>query len=417
MFFDARSVNGSPDLTYGASDLAALGNAYFSDGVLSPDALEVETTGQMSVTVAPGAAVICGYTYILDEEKTLSVDASQSERRFDLVVLRLDIGERSISPAIRKGTAVSQAVIPAPINEGGIVELPLALLRVPVGAQSSAECTLEDKREFASIRTLEAPIEAAVGEAISQLDLPDEGELDAIRRINARVTTSGSGAKVLCDDGRYRRAILLDRVEAARYTTAGEYVFKPSEHPSANGLYDVELIGGGGGGASVIGSYKRGGGGGAGAHVTVCSLRLSGEVGVNVGAGGIGGAGFPGVTGGESRFGAIFAGGGEGGSGTSGGLGAETAQFRGADGSDGSTNTQSVTYLDECGAGAPSAFGAGGAGSDNAEVSFGCAGGGFGSGGSGAGGPEALSSLLAGGQGADGAVIVYAYAAPAPEGE
>ena len=415
MFFDARLVEGEPDVTYGAADLAALGGAVFADGAASGDALAITPDAGMTVRVAPGAAFIRGRAYVLDSEKTLSLEASGDAPRFDLAVLRLDLGAREIVPAVLTGIPAADPVPPTPTDEGGVTEIPLAKIGVPAGAQSAAACSVADLRPFAAIRSMEAPIAAAVGEAIEALDLPDDGDVAALRALVRRVRTDGAGAKALCDDGVYRAVGVLERVELARYDRAGEYEFDPAECPSANGLYDVEVIGGGGSGASILGEGKRGGGGGAGAHVTVCSLRLGDTVAVAVGAGGVSAPGYDGMTGGESRFGSVFAAPGEGGTRTTGGLGGETAQFRGADGFDGTLDARSLVSLDDCGAGAPSAFGPGGYAGEHADVAMGDRGHGAGSGGSGSGGPEQLAEVLAGGRGADGAVIVFGYRAP--EGE
>ena len=415
MFFDALLADGEPDVTYSAADIADLGYAIFSDGAASGDALEVAADAGMSVSVAPGAAFVRGYAYILDSEKTLSLEAAAGAPRYDLVVLRLDIPAREIVPAVLTGTPAAEPVAPTARKLGYLTEIPLALIYVPGSATGAADCVIEDARPFAAMRSMEAPIASAVAAAISDLDLPGADEVAALRRVVRLIRTGGGGTKALCDDGVYRDAGILERVELAKYDAAGEYEFDPAARPSANGLYDVELIGGGGAGASVFGEYARGGGGGAGAHVCVSSLRLGSKVAVTVGAGGVGSPGNNGIAGGESRFGGYFADGGLGGDRTNGGYGAETASFRAENGADGAADTRSAQYLDECGAGAPSAFGDGGYGSDNASASFGDAGHGSGAGGSGAGGPEALSNALAGGRGADGAVIVYGYAVPGGE--
>ena len=410
-------MGGAADRSYSAADLAALRRAYYDDGVLSSDALAVEANDAMSVTVAPGAAVIAGYTYILDEPKTLAVTALSGHGRNDLIVLRLDLGEREIIPAILTGT--NQGETPAPSESGDVIELALASLSLPASASAASDGTLTDMRPFAAMRVMDAPFRAMLDEALAALPKLNEDELASARSLIRRVVTDGAGDKVLCDDGRYRGAAVTKRVELARYDEAGEYEFDPAENPSATGTYDIELIGGGGAGGSTLAENSRGGGGGAGAYVTASSVRLFGKVGVTVGEGGSGAAGTRGGAGGESIFGPLYAEGGGGGSGgeyVSGGYGGETSPFFAESGEDGSRDTTSVTYLDECGAGAASAFGAGAAGDENAAISFGKAATSPGAGGSGAGGPAALSSVLAGGKGADGMVVVYGYIAPV-EGE
>ena len=419
LFFDALTVNGEPDRTYSASDIAAMRRAYYDDGVLSADALAVEANDAMSVTVSPGAAVIAGYTYILDEEKTLTLAATNYYPRNDVIVLRLDLAERTIAPVVHTGLGSEQPNYPGPVCEGNVIEFALAHLALPANATAASEATLNDLRPFAAARVTQAPFAAMIAGAIAALPKLGESELAAVRGLLSRIATSGTGARVLCDDGRYREAHVTERVELARYDEAGEYEFDPAEHPSANGLYDVEVLGAGGAGGSVLAENSRGGGGGAGVCVTVSSLRVPGKTAVTVGAGGVGVSGAKGGNGGESAFGQIYADGGTGGSGgayLSGGSGGVTSPYSAENGKDGSRDVPSAAYPDECGAGGASVFGAGAPGSDNTEVSFGANASKSGAGGSGAGGPSSLSALLAGGRGADGAVIVYGFAAPT-EGE
>lgn len=415
MFFDARIVDGSADLTYSAADLAALRRAYYDDGVLSSDSLAVRQTDAMTVTVAPGAAVISGYTYVLDETKTLALSALGNYERIDLIVLRLNVGERTMTPVVLTGTGAPEPALPTVHTSGNVIDLVLAKLRLPSSATSSLDGTLTDMRPLAELRVMEAPFRAIVANAIADLPKLGESELAAVRSLLARILTSGLGDKVLCDDGRYRSAAVTERVELARFDEPGEYTFDPAEYPTADGLYDVEVIGAGGAGGSGIGAFKRGGGGGAGACVTASSLRLRGTVDVIVGEGGAGSPGNNGRSGGESSFGPIYAAGGSGGMGMSsvtGGFGGDTSPFFGESGRDGSTDTSQAAYLDECGAGAPSVFGAGAPGYENAEVSLGVNATAPGTGGSGAGGPSELSAVLAGGHGASGAVVVYGRIAP-----
>ena len=415
LFFDAQIVDGEADRTYSAADLAALRRAYYDDGVLSADALAVRQTDAMTVTVAPGAAVISGYTYVLDETKTLALTALGNYPRNDLIALRLNIGERTMTPVVLTGPSSANPGLPTVHTSGNVIDLVLAKLSLPSTATTSLDGRLTDMRPLAEMRVMQAPFRAIVADAIAELPMLGASELAAVRSLLSRILTSGVGDKVLCDDGHYRSAAVTERVELARFDTPGEYTFDTAEHPTADGLYDVEVIGGGGAGGSVIGENKRGGGGGAGACVTAAGLRLSGAVEVNVGAGGAGSSGSNGSAGGESWFGPIFAEGGGGGAGAigiGGGGGGETSPFFGESGKPGSLDTTQAAYLDECGAGAPSVFGAGAPGYENTEVSLGVNATNPGTGGSGAGGPAELAAVLAGGHGASGAVVVYGRVAP-----
>ena len=63
-FFNADTSSGSADITYSAADLAAEKAAYFSDGVLAPDDFKVSAVDSLTVKIAPGGAVLGGYTYV-----------------------------------------------------------------------------------------------------------------------------------------------------------------------------------------------------------------------------------------------------------------------------------------------------------------------------------------------------------------
>lgn len=420
LFFDAVVNNGQPDRVYSAADIAMLRRAYWDDGVLSADALKVSAGIGMIVQVAPGAAVVYGYNYILDTYKSLTLDSASSLPRIDLVVLRLDLAARTITPTVIKGTPAIAPATPSHLTSGMKRDLPLAKIEIAALASSSSVCVLTDLRRFASEKVMEAPFRDIVSEELAERPMLSAAELASVKTLLSLVSTGGTGGRVLCDDGQYRTAPLLERVELVRYTEPGEYEFTVAQYPSANGLYDVEVIGGGGAGGSVLRKNARGGGGGAGSAVTVSGMRLPCEsVGVWVGVGGKGVSGSKGGDGGQSYFGPVVADGGfggQGGNGMGGGSGGQSTPFYGEDGKSGSFSVGSGLYITECGAGASGFFGKGAKGSDNAEVSVGSHASGIGAGGSGAGGEESMSAVLAGGKGSDGAVIVYGYRAKTDEG-
>lgn len=138
------------------------------------------------------------------------------------------------------------------------------------------------------------------------------------------------------------------RVELCRFTTSG--TFNPAEYPTADGLYDVYIVGGGGGGYGRVSNYSAGGrayycGGGGGYAKLISNLKLTSTVAVTIGAAGKGGIdGYNEednrTDGGTTKFGNNEAAGGkkggysDGGDGGCGGAG-RNGSFGGINGADG----------------------------------------------------------------------------------
>lgn len=139
------------------------------------------------------------------------------------------------------------------------------------------------------------------------------------------------------------------RVELCRFTTSG--TFNPAEYPTADGLYDVYIVGGGGGGYGRVSNYSASGrayycGGGGGYAKLLTGLKLTSTVAVTIGAAGKGGTdGWssdedPGTDGGTTKFGNNEVAGGKkgdhsaGGDGGCGGAG-RNGSFGGINGADG----------------------------------------------------------------------------------
>lgn len=415
-FFNARVVDGIPDVTYSAEDLAVERGAYFSDGVLSQNGLTFEDSVGNIVIMSPGAAVIDGHTYVNTEAlPTPLASADPSYDRIDLAVIRLDTAARRMYLAVVKGSPTPHPEPSAPLWTDTVKELPLARILVRAGGSSLEEGDITDVRTFSVYAPDENGKRAIVEEYLASLNTFTDEEAESIRRVIGTVATDKDKNSVLCGDGNYRVPGTLKKVELVRYTDAGKHTFSTYNYPSEGLLYDVVLVGGGGGGGCAAKEYSRGGGGGAGAYLQVNAVTLpSGALPVVVGKGGDGVKEDSGSDGGESSFGGYFVPGGKGGEGgsddgslsVSGGKGGEGAFFRGNKGGDGciSVLNESIkTY----GVGAGSFFGAGGR-NLSAEINApGADGENYGSGGSGAGCEAGRG--LSGGKGCDGAVIVYGY--------
>lgn len=124
------------------------------DSGVATDALggtgfQVTASGSnMTLTVAPGVAILRGFCIVSDANVTVSVAAAATSQRFDRVILRLDPSNNSITPLAVTGTAGSTSPQPLQDTDTGIADLPLALVTVPANATALSSSNVEDDRRF-----------------------------------------------------------------------------------------------------------------------------------------------------------------------------------------------------------------------------------------------------------------------------
>lgn len=126
-----------------------------TDGVWADSAstllLPYGDSSGMSVKVRAGYAFVRGHFYYNDAVLTQSIDASTSQPRIDIVVLRLDPTANAITVAVVKGTPASSPVAPTlEQTNAGIYEIPLATVNVPASASTISAANVSDARIFAS---------------------------------------------------------------------------------------------------------------------------------------------------------------------------------------------------------------------------------------------------------------------------
>lgn len=408
-FFDAVTVDGSPDRVYTASDVAKSRAAYLTTGVLTPDSLKVSALSGHAVAVSLGKAVIEGYIYTNSAQKNVQIGASAAVYpRIDLVVLRLDLTARSITVKVIAGTPSADPVAPSVTADGDKKDLPLAEVYVEAGTSVIVPSDVTDRRVFSKFLPTENAVAEKIAQALADLDILDADELDTVREVMDAVELDGDEDSVLCGDGAYRKFPRLVRTELARFTVPGTYRFTASSYPSESGFYDIELAGGGGAGGASVGAYTRGGGGGAGAYVAVSGVRIANGSGITVGAGGVGASFADGTDGGDSSVAGIVAKGGHGGKASEGGEGGVSGFFTGASGTSGCTDIRTVAPP-SVGCGGSTVFGTGATNSGMEASAKGAAAVNAGCGGAGGGGIEAAASVAKGGNGAPGIVILYGY--------
>lgn len=103
----------------------------------------------MNVKVPAGFAIVRGHAYNNDAQVTLTIGASASNPRRDLVVLRLDPSTNSIVLAVKAGTAAATPSDPSLTQtEEGTFELPIARVTVPANAVTISASDVTDLRTF-----------------------------------------------------------------------------------------------------------------------------------------------------------------------------------------------------------------------------------------------------------------------------
>lgn len=103
----------------------------------------------MTVVVSPGSAVIRGTTCIENYERTLTVQAADTNYdRIDSVILRYNNNEdvRAIDFYILQGTASSSPVQPTLTREGAIYEIAIANIYIPVNSNTISNERITDTR-------------------------------------------------------------------------------------------------------------------------------------------------------------------------------------------------------------------------------------------------------------------------------
>lgn len=145
------------------------------------------------------------------------------------------------------------------------------------------------------------------------------------------------------------------RVELCRFTASG--TFNPADHPTADGLYDVYIVGGGGGGYGLTYNGSASGracfsGGGGGYAKLLSNISIASSVSVIIGAAGTDGNGYDdqdATDGGITKFGKNEVSGGKhgnygaGGNGGCGGAG-YNGSFGGVNGADGTAGQTPARY-------------------------------------------------------------------------
>ena len=146
---------GEPDRLYGATEDAMRWEVFFGDGVFPNPAnnLKVDAYGGMSVVVRMGTATIRGYAYRLyDEDMIIAVPAAHTSLgRKDIVVVALDMLDRSVKVEYKAGTPASNPQEPPLVRTQDRTELKLAIIVIDANTTTVSQSAIADTRYNAGV--------------------------------------------------------------------------------------------------------------------------------------------------------------------------------------------------------------------------------------------------------------------------
>jgi hypothetical protein len=118
----------------------------------SPSTTDVKVTGDstgMNAKVAAGYAMVRGHFYYNSASVTMTIGASNTNPRIDLIVLRLDVTANTIVLAVVAGTASATPAAPSLTQtDEGTYELEIGRVLIPANATTIAPADVSDTRPF-----------------------------------------------------------------------------------------------------------------------------------------------------------------------------------------------------------------------------------------------------------------------------
>ena len=152
-FFNSEILpDGSYDRTYLAEQFAHYFAQFISNGVYATPSTQLQVvqsaTPNIGVVVRPGNGFINGYWYSNDAEYSIKLDdASGTKARYDAIVLRYSLSDRTISVAVKRGAESAQTPDkPSLERTADIYELCLAYVYIGTGAVSVTNAEITDTR-------------------------------------------------------------------------------------------------------------------------------------------------------------------------------------------------------------------------------------------------------------------------------
>ena len=147
-----NSVNG--DRVYNADDFNSCIDAIASDGIFKRNggSLQVGVNTGMSLQVLDGYARFKGYWIKNDAVINLTIPAADTQNpRIDAVVVRVDTSARTVTIAVKQGTAAATPAAPEMTRSATINEYCLATVAVAANTTAMSQSYITDTRGDASV--------------------------------------------------------------------------------------------------------------------------------------------------------------------------------------------------------------------------------------------------------------------------
>ena len=221
-FFNAFLSGGVYDRTYNANDYCDNLATIIKNGVVysKNDDLKVSAHTGMTISVGYGRAWINGHWFFNDAAYTglvIATAPSGNNARIDRVVLRLDTSTavRSVSLAVKTGTAAASPVAPALTRSGSVYELALADVYVGAGVLSITGSNITDLRADSNVCGWAASVTPAI--------------MTMTQQYTDKITLSAAGKVVQFNIAQYdgtEAGAILDVYVNGIYTTPDKYTLE-----------------------------------------------------------------------------------------------------------------------------------------------------------------------------------------------
>lgn len=146
-----NSVDG--DRKYSADDIGRYLHGIVSSGVYADtsSSLQVLARDALTVLLQPGRAMLDYHYAENDAPMVLSHNAADTQDRYDAIVLRLDVSNRKIVVAIKKGTPAASPTVPTVTRSDTTKEYMLAYVHIRAHATAITQEDITDTRPDNSV--------------------------------------------------------------------------------------------------------------------------------------------------------------------------------------------------------------------------------------------------------------------------